>query len=65
MTTTAPHSRRRQLADLFGFLGARRLPYALSLLLLASGRAAERMFIAYIVKGFVDAIVGADLPTLE
>jgi ATP-binding cassette subfamily B protein len=65
MIETKTHGRRRQIADLFGFLGPRRFAYIASLFLLAAGRAGERMFIAYVVKDFVDAIVGADLNLLE
>ena len=50
---------------LFGFLKPKRLQYFIGLICVASINATERLFTAYIVKSFVDAITGKDLQLLS
>ncbi len=63
MQTAKPE--RPALPLLLGFLGSLRGPYLGSMLGTALVRAAERMFIAYVIKLFVDSIVAADLNALQ
>ncbi len=62
MQTSKPKRSTMQL--LLGFLGSLRAAYLGSMLGTALVRTAERMFIAYVIKLFVDSIVATDLGAL-